>query len=791
MLDNNINPYIKKNNNKIILHKNQIIDFIRPINYTWRQFLKMMNKIKTKWRFETFNINYSLELQELHKIIYTNLKHCIREPNLNLKNKIIESDINSFFQSNLLEILPKEKKLYDLYDNLFANKKYIPKKDERNKAIFGDFIIKFKDFYYRIEKSDKSMKQLKKMRWYMIFDEDNFFEDEFTKKKANLFNSNNNNFFLFLNQNSNLNDSFDEIERKTIYNTYKEIENNKIEDNLEEIHEKYIINDELINKLLKQEKNPFFYLIKLMYISIKIFCKCSISHLLYKYHITEETKREERKAILIHEYLKFLNNFVDTCTIIDEKCVNINLAMNYLYESIFKDYPKFPKFSIYRMCLKIWFSEINTHLIGKNTLLFEIKEILSSIFSETLKENLLNKMDINNNMFSMHTKSVLSEKSKTFNLSTPFSLFKSINLSCTEQINNNIYPNLESLNVYDNEDRQYKILEKGLSIINDTFSNEYSVYFLNSSIIDTNIFYDNLVSNLENSIKYYISEVFNVYIYEKNSCVKYIIENIFNYFDNYFYKSFIIPNLRNQIYETVYLCVKHNLLEFTKNKYLQQYSNIKESNNINKSNNTNSMLSSAKTNDESNLKSSSIFDLNNDEFGNDINFQDNNEIKNDEYKKEIINYIVKNIQYDFNNTNIYNQVEQNLESINEQINLYDSCTSICNWHKDRINIIKENDKLVIEEILKMKNVINIPLIYDQTKRYLLSYSLQYDWDFIRKVKTLQKYYLKNNDDTDMIEDDNLENDLGNNYLGELDNIGQGNGNFGNGGFNLKSSFFDC
>ena len=247
MLDNNINPYIKKNNNKIILHKNQIIDFIRPINYTWRQFLKMMNKIKTKWRFETFNINYSLELQELHKIIYTNLKHCIREPNLNLKNKIIESDINSFFQSNLLEILPKEKKLYDLYDNLFANKKYIPKKDERNKAIFGDFIIKFKDFYYRIEKSDKSMKQLKKMRWYMVFDEDNFFEDEFTKKKVNLSNSINNNFFLFLNQNSNLNDSFDEIERKTIYNTYKEIENNKIEDNLEEIHEKYIINDGLID----------------------------------------------------------------------------------------------------------------------------------------------------------------------------------------------------------------------------------------------------------------------------------------------------------------------------------------------------------------------------------------------------------------------------------------------------------------------------------------------------------------------------------------------------------------
>ena len=787
MLDNNINPYIKKNSTKIISSKNKIIDFIRPINYTWKEFFKMMNEIKTIWRIEKFNTNYSLNLQDLHKIIYTNLKHCIKEQNLKMKNKTIESGINSHFQSNLLDILPKEKELYDIYDNLFANKKYVPKKDDKNKALFEEFIIKFKDLFYQIEKSDKSKMQLKKIRWYMILDEDNFFEE---KKKLNIFDSNNNNLFLFFQD--NLNDSFDETERKAIYNAYKEFENHKIEDNLEEIHEKYIINDELINKLLKQEKNPFFYLIKLMYISIKIFCKCSISHLLYKYHITEETKREERKAILIHEYLKFLNNFVDTCTIIDEKCVNINLAMNYLYESIFKDYPKFPKFSIYRMCLKIWFSEINTHLIGKNTLLFEIKEILSSIFSETLKENLLNKMDINNNMFSMHTKSVLNEKSKTFNLSTPFSLFKSINLSCTEQINNNIYPNLESLNVYDNEDKQYKILEKGLSIINDTFSNEYSVYFLNSSIIDTNIFYDNLVYNLENSIKYYISEVFNVYIYEKNSCVKYIIENIFNYFDNYFYKSFIIPNLRNQIYETVYLFVKHNLLEFTKNKYLQQYNNIKESNNINKSYNTNSMLSSAKTNSESNLKSSSIFDLNNDEFGNDINFQDNNEIKNDEYKKEIINYIVKNIQYDFNNTNIYNQVEQNLESINEQINLYEICTLISDWHNEHTNMIKENDKKVITEIEIYKmNKISIPYQYDQTRRYLLSYSLQYDWEFIRKVRTLENYYHINKEDSEnkMVEDDN--DDLGNNYVEDLDNIGPGNDGFGGGGINLKSSYFDC
>ena len=793
MLDININPYIKNNEKKIISDKNQMIEFIRPMHYTWKQFFRMMNKIKTIWRLDTFNINYTLSLQELHKIIYTNLKHCIREQNLNVKNKILERDINSFFQSNLFEILGKEKELYDLYDDLFAKKKYIPKKDNKNKVLFEDFIINFKEFYYQIQKSKKNMRQIKKMRWYMILDEDNFFEDEFNKKPKNIFDLNNSNFFLNFNQSINLNDSFDEIERKTIYNNYKEIENNKIEDNLEEIHEHYIINDDLINKLFNQEKNPLFYLIKLIYISINIFCKCSISHLLYTFHKLEETKREERKVILIHEYLKFFNNFVDTCTIIDEKCVNVNLAMNYLYESLFEDYPKFPKFSIYRMCLKIWFAEINTHLIGKNTLLHEIKEILSSTFSETLKENLLNKIDKDDKIFNMHTQSMNYEESRAFNLSTPFSLFQSVNLSYVDQANNNLYPQLESLNVFDNEDKQYKILEKGLSIINDTFSNEYSVYFLNSSIIDTNNFYDNLVYSLEKSIKYYINEVFKVYIYEKNSCVKYIIDNIFKYFDNYFYKGFIIPILRNQIYETVYLCVKHCLLELTKNKYLKQFNDNKDNNDNKIDNNMNkeSVFCSSETNFCSNLKSSSFFDFNDEGFGNFNNFADNNEIKNNEYKNGIINYIVKNISYDYNNANIYNQVEQNLESINKEIDLYEICTTISNWHETHTNMIKENDKKVISEIeiYKMNKKISIPYHYDQTKRFLLSYSLQYDWEFIRKVRTLEKYYKINKDENDMMEDDN--DDLGNNYVGDLDNIGPGNDGFGGGGINLKSSYFDC
>ena len=785
MLENETNFFFKKSQEKIIFnHKREITELIRPINYTWKNLYKMMNMIKTLWRMNKFDINFTLNSQELHKIIYTNLKYCERIPNLNLKNNVLESKINSFFQTNLFEILPKEKKLYDLYDDLFSKKQYIPKKDENNKSLFEDLIINFKDFFYKIQKNKKSMKQLKKLRWYMIFDESNFFEDESKKAKIDFFDLKKSNFLIDLNtEYENSDDSFDEMERNKIYEEYNERESNKIEDNLEEIYEKYIINDELIDKLLKYEKNPLFYLIKLIYLTIIIFCKSLISHLLFIFINSEEKESEKRKTILINSYLKSFNNFIDTCSIIDEKCVNINIAMNYLYDSLFPDYPKFPKFSIYRMCIRIWFAEINTHLIGKNTLLYEIKEILSSIFSETLKEELLNKMEQKSKYDVFNTKSVNYEKTKNFSLDTSFLLFKSINLSCKDPIDD-MYSSFGQINVYEKEDKQYKILEKGLSIINDTFSNEYSVYFLNSSLIDTNNLYDNLVYKLESSIKYYILEVFNVYIYEKNSPVKEIIDNILDYFDNYFFKSYIIPNLKNKINETVYLFVKDNLLEFVKNKYFENDdNNNKQFDEINLS--KKSVFGSAKTNWSSNLKSSSIFDLNNDDLGKNFNFSENLYVKTNEYKKEIINYIMKNISFDMNNS----QIEQKLDSINEQINLYDICNSISNWHNEQTNKIKENDKRIIEEIINLKKILNIPLVYDQTKRYLLSYSLQYDWEFIKKAKTLEKYYIKDKDDMDIIEDDNLENNLGNNYLGELDNIGPGNNNFENNGFNLKSSFF--
>ena len=811
MLNNNeINPFIKNNcNQKGKYNKKKISEeLIRPINYTWKGMFKLMNKIKLIWLMHKFNDNkYTLDSQTLNKFIYRNLKYCSKTPNLELKNNILSSDINSFFQTNLFDYLSEEQELYDYFDNLFKNKKYIPKEDEDNEILFGEFIIKYKDYFYSIQKNKKSMRQLKKLRWYLIMDEDNFTGEA---KKITNFNSINDDFFSdFSKEVENNNDSFDEIETKMIYNEY--IKNSKDQklDNLEEISENNIINDELIDKLLKNENNPFFYIIKLIYISIKIFCKATICHLLNSYSNYEKNKSEDGKY-LINEYLLCFNNFVDSSILINRKCNNINVAMNYLYNELFQNYPNFPKFSIFRMCIRIWFTEANTHLIGPKTLLSEIKEKLASLFSNNIKEELY-KNDKN------YSKSVNYNKSKSFGLSTSFMLFKSDNTQT--KMNDYFSPfglGTEYINTYNNSDKQYKILEKGLSIINDTFSNEYSVYLLNLSTIDTNSFYNDLINNFNNSIKYYISEIFNEYLNDENYGTKDIIDLVFNYFDNYFFKTRIFANLRKNIYEKVYLEVKNNLLEYIKNKYLDKnlFKNKKNSNLI-KSNTTSSTKSNISTNlNSKSFLKSSFFNFNNDfNLGNSI-INDNNEINNDEYKKEIVDYIKKNIG--FNNKSINNEIEKRVEEINEQLNIFESFSSVEKWHEEHLNIINKSDKKILEELIELNGKndnISIPIKFNQLKRYLLSYSLQYDWAFIKKVKNIDNYLNKNNindndEDIEMADNNELEidyfsnldyigninnnannNEIGLNYFNNLDNNANVNNNNA-GALNLRSSFFD-
>ena len=415
-----------------------------------------------------------------------------------------------------------------------------------------------------------------------------------------------------------------------------------------------------------------------------------------------------------------------------------------------------------------------------------------------------------NNKINTYNSTKANFDKKSFGLNTSYILFKSDNPSFKT---NNIFSPFdfgsEYINTYDDSDKQYKILDKGLSIIYDTFSNEYSVYILNLSTIDTNSFYNEIIINFNNSIKYYIEEIFNEHLIDQKFDVKNIIENILNYFDNYFFKSRIFPNLRRNIYEKVHLELKNNLLKYIENKYLDKsFDHNQKENNFSKNNScsTKSNLSTNLTNRS--LLQSSIFNINND-------FDENINTNYDAYKKEIVTYIQNNLEC--NSKSLYNDIEQKVEYINEKINIYELFESIDNWHKEHINTILENDNAVKDEMLnvkiKMNNRINIPFSFNHLKRCLLSYSLQYDWGFIKKVKNIENYIksknINENEDNDDIEMEmNNNNEIGENYFNDLDNLGNMNNindfvlndinNFDNIGninnnfaeYNLKNSFFD-
>lgn len=795
MLDTDLSHFTRDISNRNYIQKKSLTELISPINYTWKELFRLMNKIKIIWHMKRFDNSFTNDLQSLNKYIYSNLKYCNNAPNLRNKNNIIENEINSMFQTKLFDYFSDEIKLFKYYDELFDRKEYTPK-TEQNECLFGEFVVEFKNILYNIQKNKRSMRQLKKLRWYIIMDDDNYFEDE-VKKDNCIFNISNGEFlFDFSKEIQNINDSFDEEELEIIYNEYKN--NEKKMDNFDVIIEKNIINDKLIDKLLKNENNSFFYIIKLIYLSFNIFCKTSICHLLNSFSSSNDNEFDDGK-LLINEYLKTFNNYVDTCILINKKCVNLNIAMNYLYKSLFENYPNFPKFSIFRMCMRIWFSEANTYLIGKNTLLEKIRKNISSVFSCNLKEELFNKMEnkLKNNL-NIFSKSANYNKEKSFSLSTSYMLFKSDNESFKDKLNYYSPSSLGFVNDYDNSDKQYKIMEKGLSIINDTFSNEYSVHLLFLSSIDTNSFFSELVNDFNNSIKHYIDKVFKECISDKTfDEAKNVIDNIFLYFDNYFFKMKIIPKLKQNIYESAHINIKKNILEYIKKIYLNNVCG-KESNNIFSSNN---IISSAKTNFSSsnNLKSSSIFELYPFESENDNN-NENIEINNE---KEIVDYIMKNTSYDENNQKLKNEIKIKIEEINKEINIYDLFNSNENWYEQHMNKIQENDLKIIEELCAHNFSC---FTFNKIKRYLLSFSLQYDWDFIKRAKNLQKYIGKieenENDDIEMIGNSNNDNDeLGLNYFNDennndidlnyfnnLNNIGNINNNLS--GINLKSSFFD-
>ena len=444
-----------------------------------------MNKVKNIWRMNHFHdVELTLDIQNLSKDIFSKLKSCEENMTLRKKNLILENEINTEFQILLLDYLYEEQEIYSFYDEIFEQKKYgIKNKNifSNQKIYFNNFIENYQKYFLDIYNDTRKINRLKKLRWYILFDEDNYIENFYSI----IFNENKNN---------NTNDSFTEKEQENIYNKF--ISNDKtlsINNNIKEIEEN-ILNEKIIDKLLSKENNPLFYIIKLIAITAIIYCKETMRHL----NIMDNLNDKEK---IIKEYIKRFNNFIQAAKYINTRCQNLNVVINYLDKEILTDYPHFPKFSIFKLCLKIWFSEMCSVLINDNcSVLSKIKDNLIKLFEEYINNDLNSiiksknysynstESTINSSNLKNNSDLFFSSNSKNFSLSTSISLFSS-----NDQSRASTFCPFNSY--YEENFSKFYVIEKGLGIIYETFSDEYSVYLFNMPNLDTNNFFDDIQNN--------------------------------------------------------------------------------------------------------------------------------------------------------------------------------------------------------------------------------------------------------------------------------------------------------
>ena len=650
----------------------------------------MMNKIKYIWRTQHFNTEFTLELQKLSEIVFSKLKSCEENMTLRKKNFLLENDCNTEFQILLFDFLFEEEELYSNYDEIFEQKKLDMKSNFTNnkKYLFNPFIKNYKNIFLDIYNNRKKIDCLKKLRWYILFDNENFSEENYFANSM-LFKESDD-LYMKNDYNNNLNDSFDEKQKEIIYNKFIAKDESLLINN--DINEKkeFIMSEKVIDILLNEETNPLLYLIKLIFLSIIIFCKETMCHL----NVIYDEKKSEN---IIKEYTKRFNNFIQAAKYINTQCQNLNIITNYLDKEILMGYPHFPKFSIFRLCLKIWYSEMSSILTEDNTsLLTKIQKSLIKLFYDYTNDdfnNILNNKNSSYNSFqSFLTNSgknsnlFFSSDSKNYSLSTSVSIFNS-----NEQTLETTFCPFGSL--YEDNFAKYFLIEKGLGIVYETFSDEYSVYLLNKSDLDTNNYYNEIEKNfleiIENGIKRKINE--NLINNKENddiTTIKNLKEKILNYFGSYFYDKKIINKLKFKVYSSFINVLKKIIFEYIYNK-------IKE----NSSNN---------------------------------NIKINTNIKLDE------KYITELKQHFPNNQKI--NIEKQIYGINCIENLFSILFELDKWIEKETQNFKNLDKKIIKELDKK----NISSSYNALQKYLLSYSIENKWEILKKIRAIENYHININ-----------------------------------------------
>ena len=714
--------------------KNNSDSDIKLYNYSWKELYGIMNRIKGIWGLNNYNHELLSEINQLNKILYSNLYQSNNMTDLRPKNSILKNEINSLFQNTLFDFLYEEQDLYDHYDKKFNNHNYTP----RNINLpFKSFIIYFKNLYLDINSNQTKLDYLKKIRWY-IFPK----EKKCINFKKDLFKSSI--MMMDIEDDDNNNDIFNDNNNMIKINPFNnDTKVNEI-DNIEEKDE-YIINNDYIDDLLKNEDNPLLFILKILYLSISSFCKETISYLL--------TTFSDDNSLLINNYSKRFDNFVDCAKTINTQCENINVCLNYLYNESFSDnnqYQNFPKFSIFKLFIKIWYKETTSFLVQNNkmTLLNKIKKGVIELYSNIINKDIItiqNKPFISNSN-NIYDNDFFFNKSKKLSLSSSISIFHSENLNSFDNNNANDENNCGFIpfgSLYDENNSKYYIIEKGLKIICDSFSNEYNVNLFNLSNIAVNNYYNEIENDICDIIRESIKKSFEENIFEKGISIKMVVKHIISIFKDYFYENRIIPKLRKEIYNIVYKSLKINIFNYILFSFNHKFKN--DNNNVFSSYN----ISSQNTNYSSQLDNQvSIVNFNN------IDISNNN---NTDYMSELKNYIIKQTKNneinDNNNKEFINKINDFVENKNKQENIIELFNNIYEWKNKNDNAFEKMDKKVRKELNKK----NLPDSLTILQRKICSYSIDSDMEFIEKINKIKSSTFQPFDDyKSLVKSNNLE-----------------------------------
>lgn len=102
-----------------------------------------------------------------------------------------------------------------------------------------------------------------------------------------------------------------------------------------------------------KSSNNILCLLHSIVLTMVHFCKLSFQYII---------KYQNDEKFFLDSIIKRYSSFVEAAIYINENLENINVVVNYLYETLFKDCPNNPKFSIYRLMIVIWHREVTTPL---------------------------------------------------------------------------------------------------------------------------------------------------------------------------------------------------------------------------------------------------------------------------------------------------------------------------------------------------------------------------------------------------------------------------------------------